>query len=141
MKQNFNIEMKFLHIKRTDKWLNNANSWILLASNCNHDLKFIATSNKNSKSSIYYIMDKHHKNIYLHFTYLLSFANCSTKTKIINEKSNNNYNSIDKNQRFFICCLHIIGSQWKILIIGANIYLLNLLDHITNHDFIYIPLG
>jgi hypothetical protein len=31
-----------LHIKRNDKWLNNANPWILSTSKSNHDFKFIA---------------------------------------------------------------------------------------------------
>jgi len=47
--------MKLLHIKRIDKWLNNANPSILSTSRCNHDLKFVATSGKDSKSLIYYI--------------------------------------------------------------------------------------
>jgi hypothetical protein len=51
----FNIETRFPRIKRTNKWLNNANPWILSASRCNHDLKFIATFGKDSKSLIYYI--------------------------------------------------------------------------------------
>ncbi len=51
----FNIETRLSHIKRIDKWLNNANPWILLVSRCNHDLKFIATSGKDNKSLIYYI--------------------------------------------------------------------------------------
>ncbi len=80
----------------TDKWLNNPNSWILLASNCNHDLKFIATSSKNSKSLIYYIMDNITKtSIYTsHMYYLLQIV--VQKTKTINKNSNNNYNSIHK---------------------------------------------
>jgi hypothetical protein len=49
----FNIEMRLLHIKKFNKWLNNANPWILSASRCNHDLKFIAASSKDSKSLIY----------------------------------------------------------------------------------------
>jgi hypothetical protein len=51
----FNIETRLLHIKRIDKWLNNANPWILLASRCNHDLKFIVAFGKDSKPLIYYI--------------------------------------------------------------------------------------
>jgi hypothetical protein len=44
-------------LKRTDKWLNNANPWILSAFRCNHDFKLIAISNKDSKSMIYYIIN------------------------------------------------------------------------------------
>jgi hypothetical protein len=33
------------------------NPWILLASRCNHDLKFIVVSNKDNKYLIYYIID------------------------------------------------------------------------------------
>ncbi len=33
------------------------------------------------------------------------------KTKTINENPNNNYNSIDKSQCLFICCLNTIGGQ------------------------------
>jgi len=51
----FNIKTRLLHIKRTNKWLNVANPWILLPLRCNHDFKFIITSNKNSKSLIYFI--------------------------------------------------------------------------------------
>jgi hypothetical protein len=32
-----------------DKWLNNANPWILMTLKCNHESKVIATSKKNSK--------------------------------------------------------------------------------------------
>jgi hypothetical protein len=49
----FNIEMKLLHIKKINKRLHNANPWILLALRCDHDLKFIAASSKDSKSLIY----------------------------------------------------------------------------------------
>lgn len=44
-----------MHIKRINKWLNNTNPWILLASRCNHNLKFIIASSKDSKSLIHYI--------------------------------------------------------------------------------------
>jgi hypothetical protein len=47
-----------------DKWLNNANPWILMTLKCNHELKFIATSNKNSDYMYY------HKNRCLYFTYV-----------------------------------------------------------------------
>ncbi len=49
---------------------------ILLASRCNHDLKFIITSSKDSKSLNYYIT----KTSILHFTYTFPFSNCNTKT-------------------------------------------------------------
>ncbi len=39
-------------IKRTNKWLNNANPWILSSSRCNHDVKFITASGKDNKSLI-----------------------------------------------------------------------------------------
>jgi len=38
-----------------DKWLNNANPWILMTYKCNHDLKFIVLFSKYSKFLIYYI--------------------------------------------------------------------------------------
>ncbi len=38
-KTHFDDDTKLLHIKRTDKWLNNASPWILSASKCNHDVK------------------------------------------------------------------------------------------------------
>ncbi len=53
----FDNETKLLHIKRIDKWLNNVNAWIISAFTCNHDMKFIKTSTKHSKSLIYYIID------------------------------------------------------------------------------------
>jgi hypothetical protein len=48
----FDNDIGLLHIKRNDKWLNNANPWILSTSKCNHDLKFIATLDKDNKSLI-----------------------------------------------------------------------------------------
>jgi len=57
----------------------------------------------------------------------------------MNENSNSNYDSIDKNRHLFICCcLNIRGSQQKILATRAISYLLNLPDHKINHDFTYI---
>jgi hypothetical protein len=50
---------------------------ILLASRCNHDLKFIITSSKDSKSLNYYIT----KTSILHFTYIFPFSNCNTKNQ------------------------------------------------------------
>jgi hypothetical protein len=35
----------------------NANPWILLASRCNHNLRFIIAFGKYSKSLVYYIID------------------------------------------------------------------------------------
>jgi hypothetical protein len=61
------------------------------------------------------------------------------KTKTINENSNSDYDLIDKSWRFFVHCLNTIRSQQKILTTKAINYLLNLLNHKTNHDFIYIP--
>jgi hypothetical protein len=61
------------------------------------------------------------------------------KIKTIKENSNNNYDSIDKSRLLLIRCLNTIGSQQEILATSAISYLLNLLDHKTNHDFIYIP--
>jgi hypothetical protein len=57
MKLIFDNETKLLHIKITNKWLNNANPWILLTFKCNHDLKFIVTLGKDIKSLIYYIIN------------------------------------------------------------------------------------
>jgi hypothetical protein len=53
----FDNKTRFLHIKRTNKWLNNANPWMLSTSKCNHDMKFIITLGKDSKFLIYYITD------------------------------------------------------------------------------------
>jgi hypothetical protein len=69
--------------------------WILLASRCNHDLKFIIASNKDSKSLSYYITNYITKISILHFTYIFTFSNCNTK-KIKNKNPNNNYNLINK---------------------------------------------
>jgi hypothetical protein len=79
----FNIETKLLHIKRTNKWLNNANPWILLASRCNHDLKSIVASSKDNDSLIYYITNYITKNIFtFHIMYsLLQIAIEKTKKK------------------------------------------------------------
>jgi uncharacterized HAD superfamily protein len=54
-KTHFDNDTKLLHIKRTNKWLNIANTWILSTSKCNHDVKFIVVSGKDNKSLIYYI--------------------------------------------------------------------------------------
>ncbi len=61
------------------------------------------------------------------------------KTKTVNENPNNNYDSIHKSQHFLILCLNAIGSQQEISTTRLINYLLNLLDHITNHDFTYLP--
>ncbi len=37
-KTHFDNHTELLHIKRIDKWINNANPWILLTFTCNHDL-------------------------------------------------------------------------------------------------------
>ncbi len=63
----------------------------------------------------------------------------STKNKKINENSNNNYDSTNKSRYLFICCLNTIGSKQEISTTRAISYLLNLPDHIIDHDFIYIP--
>jgi hypothetical protein len=49
------------------------------------------------------------------------------------------YDSTNKSRYFFICCLNTIGSQQEISTTRAISYLLNLPDHIIDHDFIYIP--
>jgi hypothetical protein len=40
-KTHFDNDTLLLHIKKLDKWLNNTNPWILLASKCNHGINFI----------------------------------------------------------------------------------------------------
>jgi len=69
----FNIERRVLHIVFIYKWLNHANPWILLASRCNHDLKFIKAFGKINKSLIYYITNYITKtsNYISHMYYLL----------------------------------------------------------------------
>ncbi len=76
--------MRLLHIKRIEIWLNNANTWILLASRCDHDLKFIGVFNKNNKSLIYYITKTF---IYISHMYFL-LQSVVQKIKTINENSN-----------------------------------------------------
>ncbi len=73
-KTHFDNDTKLLHIKRTYKWLNNANTWILSTSRCNHDVKLIIDSRKDNKSLIYYIT-----NINLHNAHVFIFTNCTTK--------------------------------------------------------------
>ncbi len=51
----------------------------------------------------------------------------------------NLYDLIDKNRHLIIRCLNIIGSQQEILATRAVSFLLNLLDHIIDYDFSYIP--
>jgi len=48
-------KQNFYTLKKPDKWLNNANPWILSASRRKHDLNFITTSCKDSKYLICYI--------------------------------------------------------------------------------------
>ncbi len=76
-KTHFDNETELLHIKRTNKWLNNANSWILSASKCNHDVKFIATFGKDNESLIHYIIDYITKTLIytMHMHYFLHIAN------------------------------------------------------------------
>jgi hypothetical protein len=92
----FNIETRLSHIKRTYKWLNNANPWILLVSRCNHDLKFITTSGKDNKSLIYYITYYITKTfIYIsHMYYILQIV--VQNFLKITEIPNNNYDLINK---------------------------------------------
>jgi hypothetical protein len=88
----FHIDMRILHIKRFDKWLNNANPWILLASRCSHVLKFIATFDKDNKSLIYYITKT-----FIYISHMYSILQITIqKIKTINEIPNNNYDLIDK---------------------------------------------
>ncbi len=91
----FNIETRLLHIKRTDKWLNNANRWILSASRCNHDLKFIATFGKDSKSLIYYITNYITKTS-IYTSHMYSFLQIAVQKTKLKKNSNSNYDSIDK---------------------------------------------
>jgi len=54
-------------------------------------------------------------------------------------ENTNLYDSIDKNRRFIIKCLNTIENQQKISTTRVVSYLLNMPDHITDYDFIYIP--
>jgi hypothetical protein len=123
-----------LHIKRINVWLNNTNPWILLASRCNCDLKFIKTSNKNSKSLFYYITK-----ISIYTTHMYSFLQISIKFFETINNNTNLYDLINKSHHLLIWHLHTIGSQQEISTTKAIIYLLNLPYHITNYDFTYIP--
>jgi hypothetical protein len=62
----FNIVTRLSTHKLFHKWLNNANPWILITLKCNHELKFIATSNKNSNRLMYYITKT---NVYISHMY------------------------------------------------------------------------
>jgi hypothetical protein len=130
----FNIETRLLHIKWIDKWLNNANPWILSALRCNHDLKFIVTFGKDNKSLIYYIIYYiTKKSIYTSHMYFLQII--VQTTKIINS----NYNSIYKSWHLLICCLNTVGSQQEISTTRPVSYFFNLPNHKSDHDFIYLP--
>jgi hypothetical protein len=96
-----NDNTELLHIKRIDKWLNNANPWILSTSKCNHDLKFIAAFGKDIKTLIHYIVDYIIKtSIYTtHMYFLLQIAIKSTKTI---HKNMDSYNLIDKSGQLII---------------------------------------
>jgi hypothetical protein len=125
------------HIKITNKWLNNANPWILLAFRCNHDDKFVATSGKDSKSLIYYIIDYITKISIctMHMYFLLQIV--VQKIETIN-KETNSYD-IDKSHHLIIRCLNIIGSQQEISTTKAINYLLNLPNHLIDYNFTFIP--
>jgi hypothetical protein len=60
----------------------NANPWILLASKCNHDLKFIVALGKYSKYLIYYIIN-YITNTSIYTTHMYSFL------QIVIQKSHN----------------------------------------------------
>jgi hypothetical protein len=51
----------------------------------------------------------------------------------------NSYDVIDKSHHLIIRCLNTIGSQQEILVTKAISYLLNLSNHLTNYNFIFIP--
>ncbi len=123
-----------MHIKRINKWLNNTNPWILLTSRCNHNLKFIVASSKDSKSSIYYITKTS-----IYTPHMYSHLQISVqKFETINNNTNL-YDLIDKTHHLFIWCLRTIWSQQEISTTKAIIYLLYLPCHINDYDFTYIP--
>ncbi len=62
-----------------NKWLNNANPWILSTSRCNHNLKFITTSSKDNKSLNYYITK-----IFIYISHMYSLLKLQYKKKVIN---------------------------------------------------------
>jgi hypothetical protein len=133
----FDNDIGLLHIFKNYKWLNHVNPWILFTFKYNHDLKFIATSNKNNKSLIYYIIDYITKtSTYItHMYFLLQIVVQKIETM---NKNKNSYGQINKSCHLFIQCLNPIGSQQEISTIKAISYLLNLLDHITIYDCTYI---
>ena len=68
----FDNETKFLHIKQTNQWINNANPIVMVSCQCNIDLKFITTSGKDAKALVYYIIDYIIKNT-LYTSHMYSF--------------------------------------------------------------------
>ncbi len=70
---------------------------------------------------------------------------CTTKPPnivqniIIVIDNKNSYDLIDKSWHLIIRCLNKIGSQQEILTTRMVSYLLNLLDHIIDYSFTYVP--
>ncbi len=112
-KIHFDNHTKLFHIKRIDKWWNNANPWILLAYRCNHHFNLITTFGKDSKSLIYYITNYITKtSIYTtQMYYLLQIA--IQKVETINNNTNS-YDVIEKSLHLLIRCLNTLGSQQEI---------------------------
>ncbi len=107
--------------------------WILLASRCNHDLKFIIASSKDSKSSSYYIT----KTSILHFTHIFPFSNCSTKNKIKMKTQIITTIWLTKDNISSYVVLNTIGSKQEISTTKVVTYLLNSPNHIIDHGFTY----
>jgi hypothetical protein len=120
-------------IKRTNKWLNNANPWILSSSRCNHDVKFITASGKDNKSLI---TSQKYQFTQRTCIFLLQIV---VKKIITINKDTNSYDVINKSHHLIIQCLNTSGSQQEISSTKAISYLLNLLDHLINYNFTFIP--
>jgi hypothetical protein len=91
----FDSETKLSHIKRTCKWLNNVNPWILSTFRCNHDLKFIASLDKDSKYLIYCIIDYIIKTS-IYTMHMYSFLQIAVQKIATIIENTNLYDTIDK---------------------------------------------
>ena len=106
----FDKNNKLWYIKRTNCWLYNANPWILASCRCNHNVKFIVASRKDTKAIIYYITNYIIKSSTFtsNINSLLQIAIKRIETAIDPSTSND---FVDRFQHLLIKSINIIGSQ------------------------------
>jgi hypothetical protein len=123
-----------LHVTRTCKWLNNANTWILSTSRCNHDVKFIENFGKDNKSLIYYIININLDNVHVFF-----LTNCNTKNIKILLKTKTHTMLLTKVVIWSYNVWIQLEVNKKYQPLNQLFICKNLLDHLIDYNFTFIP--